>query len=845
MQRRILMKVTCKKQKLGTGVEISVYDAPSEYRNVLSDNSENNNKPIRIKRKFPKDLSVKQCEAVCITLTELFNNYNFYYSVLQSMGEKALLEAVEKNLTEKFNPYQLGSLNMILSELCIPVAFEKATDTNATDISYLDYEHSLSVALVGCFGYGKTTLIKELLNFDSSYDFLFVDGGRTTLCQTYVRAFIINENKMIYVPLNESENDEETEVHCDKYLYQNHIKLHTAKQAYDTIIVPALMKAFESYRKKLEKNIKINPSEKIEILRTFCTDEQYMLDSIFGSIPEDPQDIAEFYNVIIEEFEKITEPDMDTPDFTTNHKLRESFYSTYKNILQNLPHETFIIHETENEIDISFSVDSSAFSGDIDEYYKLFTNNKIKKGSLRVFVKQIYMETYIDGNNYDEYEGGLISLPALKDGNNLKFHSILFVDTVGVGHVKKSNTSQYKTSEKMSRDILANQDLLSAVDVIILIDKANSSMNEDVLSQIYSLESLGLIDKVILAYSYYNQFVKQDIDSDQHREKILLNLLENSLKSLYPDVSLKQTSSKAQRIFNSFANNGQAIVFLKGLVERVKKVQESSSENTSKNIKRASRRKDPITFVNADDKKADELNKGIENSTKCLGEIIEKIIARQESFQKLCEERASIVSHYSEPSFQQAYTNQVYNHLSLEYKQYEFDIYKLNTPHYNTTGALCRNATYGTPVHQGTSYRLAPVEDYIVMAQELISKYLDSTVEQALEILHDDDGFAYDKALDITQNQKHNLNNFPIFLGNEIKTRVAQKVKKLLMSLMVSGCQQEWIRMANDCGTGVKDRRANNIYQLITGITLMDTFQSKIRELTMNTIQEVVNEYSI
>lgn len=50
------MKVTCKKQKLGTGVEISVYDAPSEYRNVLSDNLENNNKTIRIKRKFAKRL---------------------------------------------------------------------------------------------------------------------------------------------------------------------------------------------------------------------------------------------------------------------------------------------------------------------------------------------------------------------------------------------------------------------------------------------------------------------------------------------------------------------------------------------------------------------------------------------------------------------------------------------------------------------------------------------------------------------------------------------------------------------------------------------------------------------
>lgn len=840
------------------GIEISVHIVSPECKNVLMPDIENNTRTIRIKRKFSKDLSIKQCEAVRITLTEIFENYVFYSSILENIGEKALLEKIKKKMMDKLNTYQLQSLDMILKEFCIPVAFQKSPLTSETDASYLDYDNSLSVALIGGFGYGKTTLLKELLNFDSSYRFLLVDGGRTTLCQTYVRAFILGKNKKIYVPSSESEIDEDIEIPYDAYSYQNHIRLYSPQHAYDTIIVPALSKAFEVYQKSLVNGTK-SPSKHIEILKSFCQDERYLLDSLFGKISENPHKNNGFYHDILDEFSKVTEPDMDMPDFTSNDQLRHSFYSTYSNALKdslkilkelsetspNLPADTISMAERENEIEVSFSVDNSAFSGAIDTYYKTFVDNTIKGGSLRVFVKQIYMETYIEGDNYDEYDGGLAALPALNDENKMKFHSILFIDTVGVGHVKKPQTSQNQIGGKINHDIIANQDILSGVDVILLLDKATESMREDVLSQIYSLESLGLIDRVILVYSFYNQFVKQDMDSDQHREEMLLDLLRNALRSLYPDVKSEQISPKAQRILNSFTFNNQAIVFLKGLVERKKNVQKSFSENANQSARRASRRIDNIIPVNAEDKKADDLNKGIENSTKCLGELMEKIIARQESFQKLCKERISIMSHYSEPAFQLIYTNDVYNRLSSGYQQYEWDIYEKNTPHHNTTGALCRNATYGKPIQQGISYRLSPVDDYLGIAQELISKYLDDTAEQAFEILRNDDGAAYDMALDVLQNQEYNLNNFPTFLGNETKTRVARKIKELLMALMVSGCQQEWIRMANDCGSGVKKRRAYDIYHLITGIALMENFQLKIMEITMDTIQEVVSEYSI
>ena len=843
------MKISCKKPKLGSGTEISVYIPYSATANIPFANPESTAKGIRIKKKFPKNLSFKQCDAVSIVLGEIYRNYHFYYTTWTTMGLQGLQEQIRhaEAVAQTLDSYQFESLGMLLREFCIPVAFEKASTAVADDCApYLEYDNTLSVALIGSFGYGKTTLLKELLNFDPAHRFLLVDGGRTTLCTTYVRAYLIDKNNRIHVPSGEVELDAETEMLYSEYQYQNHIKLYTAQQAYDIVIVAALAKAFDLYRKALEDGILDHPSTFINILKSFCQDERFVLDSIFGEIPDHLDTTCGFYGKIIEEFSKTQEPDVDTPDFVSNQELRDAFYVVYERTLQeiskNFPQDALSVIERENEIEVSFSADYTVFSGLIDTYYRPFTDNTVKGGSMRVFVKQIYLETYMDGQNYDRYDGGLCNLPALMDGEHMKFHSFLFVDTVGVGHVKKSGNTPDSLIGTMNYDIIANQGILSGVDVILLLDKATDSMRGDVLSQIYSLESLGLIDKVILVYSYYNQFIKQDMNSDTHREEILLDLFSKTLTSLYPSENLEMISAKAKRIFASFVEDRQAIVFLKGLVPRRKP--EKLDQNA---VRRSSRRVDAVSSnMNAEDEKAEVLNQGIENSTECLGELVVKMIERQEVFQKRCRERASIVSHYSEYDFQRIYTNAVDNCLTSQYVDYESDIYLKNTPHYNTTGALCRNAVYdGKAVHLGTTCRLAPVDEYLGIAQDLISRYLDDTVETALEILRDIDGSSYDMALNTAQNHSSPLDHFAVFLGAEIKKRIAPKIRMFLETMMVSACRQDWLRMANDCGTGVKYRRATAIHSLVTGIASTRTFQTKIMTITMDTIQEVVADYSI
>ena len=842
------MKINCNQTE--TGIEVTVYDAPAACRSVISNDSdspENNAKPVRIKRKFPQNLSPKKRETVCIALTQLFENYVRYHTIHQKIGKYMLIDTVKKDLSEKLNDYQLSTLNDIIPDICIPVCFEKSTYTpSQDDPPHTDAANTLCVALIGGFGYGKTTLIKSILDFDDTYRFLLVDGGRTTLCRTYIRAFIEDSEGNIHVP------SEDNPKHRDEYLFQNRVTLYSADQAYVHAIIPALERSFQLYKSLLsdrtDKTL-LPEGWKVDwkkVLKSFYLNEQFPLDSLFGNIPEDPMNDGSFYGKVVEVFQETAEPDADTPDFSDC--LKESFTEKYKSALKHIKDnlEKVDVIDSGNSIHISFQTLCDDFAGNIDQFYQYFTDNKIKGNSLRAFVKEIYLETSFSGQHFDTLEDGLISLKSLKDGDQLKFHSILFVDTVGVGHIKKSQKDPSVSDMKyMSYDIDANLDILTDANVIVMLYKANQSMTESVVYQLCALENYGLMDKVVLAYSYYNQFIKMDMENDKDREDILLNLLLNSLRAAYPPVppqDSEEISRKAKMIYD---NLSQAVVFLKGLVPR-----ENTSEPSNLNLKRksstrysnAAKATQPIASL--DDEKAEVLNRGFESSNVCLIKLIDAIVGRYEAYQIMKENKASIQSHYSERSFHIEYGNQVYTRLPMLYDQDQSAIYRHDPPAYNTTGALCRNASYGTPVHTGISMRLAPVADFCILAQHLISAYLDSTVTRGLEIRHDDAGHAYDKTLDQASGSQFDESEFVNFLNQEIKKSVSNKIRDLADTLMVSAVQNNWEQLAQDSGAEVKYRRANGIYDLLRRTTQLEALQEEIMNIVMDSISDIVKEYN-
>ncbi len=835
------MKINC--IETDSGIEVSIYDAPTTP----------DGKPLRLKRKFPNMLSPKQREAVCIVLAKLYENptlyhtiYNEYHTIYneKTLVENGLIEKLKKDLSEELNDYQLFALDTIIPDICIPICLEKPDSPALHDeCSYMDAPNSLNVAFFGNFGVGKTTLTKGILDFDDGYRFLLVDNGRTTLCQMQIRAFIEDESGNIHVG-----SDGRT-VSREEYGFQNRIIVYSAEQAYSLAIVPALERAFQFYR---ETHSAQNFDWKT-ILKSFCQNEQFPLDSFFGSIPDSDnlEDDDGFYGKIVNVFmEEANKPDEDPPDFTQHKVLWDAFAKKYDRVLENIKEMLPDYSEVSfgKDIIISFKICYDDFAGNIDSYYQYFTDNKttLKGNSLRVFVREIYLETSFSGKHFDSLDNGLVSLPSFKDENGLKFHSILLVDTVGVGHIKKSQSDSPNSDiDYMSHDVDENLKTLNKADVIVVLDRADRSMGEGVTSQFLTLDHYGLMDKVVLAYSHYNQFIKMDMEDDTDREDILLTLLLNNLKSMYPPVppqSSDEISLKAKTIYDGLTSrNRQGVVFLKGLVPRGNSTPFKSDSHLAR--KKSTRRSNTENEPDMDpfDEKAKMLNSGFENSNECLIDLMNKIVGRYEACQKLKEDvkqaKVSIQSNYFKPTFQRIYTNQVFNRLPESYALYQGSLYLSNPPAYNTTGALCRNASNGNPIHKGNSMCLTPVADFRMMSQELISDFLDETITQALEI-------NIDKPQNLENEPQFDETKLTEFLKKTIKNSASGIIYDFANNIMVLAEKDHWQKLAEDFGPGVKRRRANNIYALLTTISQDETLQQGIMDIVMECISDTIEEYT-
>ena len=145
---------------------------------------------------------------------------------------------------------------------------------------YLLGENDITCYLVGRFGYGKTTLIKKIMDFPDDYPFPLVDGGRTTI------------HKAIYkLILKDIEN----------HIYKTRIILKTYEGFKQTILIPQLYKAIEEYVKfQLDNN-----EDKLAVINKFIKHDKANLDEIFGDVEEEINNIESMYNDIYMGIEKI------------------------------------------------------------------------------------------------------------------------------------------------------------------------------------------------------------------------------------------------------------------------------------------------------------------------------------------------------------------------------------------------------------------------------------------------------------------------------------------------------------------------------------------------------------
>lgn len=837
------MRIAAKKNNMGTEVSIFV---PASEINLTTQSylTSNQQKEFRLKRNFKKSFSSKQLETIEIISEHIILDYNSYEELFRQLGTPHIIERLKCELKPTLNSYQFNSIELV-SEIVFAIFFNSNTpySVETLRIRYsLDTDNDLLVSLVGTFGYGKTTLIKKLLGFDDSYGFLLVDKGRTTINNTIIRALIVISDKdgNEFVWNKNNETDVAELIPLENYRFKNSISLHSSKYIYTTILSQCLNQAFIAYCK--------DPFNIKKILKKFIVHAKCDLDGLFGDITNisDISSIPNSYYVhILTRFKEIYDSmDLESEeafhDFSSDEFLYQKFSSYYtdsiNSALENINYTTgkSITYEENTPIQFELTYQELCDSETIDDCYLAFTSNQLKGTGLRILVSEIYTELDFNVTQFIDNNENLVIPEALytdpSDEKTCKYHSIVFADTVGCSHLQNSSDTSLPTDSIATQDIIANSALLNESDLILLLENATQSMSNDIKGQLLALENLGCKDKVIMCYSFYNQFVKMDIRSDEARENKLDGLFHDALSSLYP-----QNPSKAERIYQTFTcpnllyDKNSHIVYLKGLVKR----QDISDTKTSKtNNRRNAKIADATTLSTdayAENTLAHTLNKDFDDCNSCLQELLNKMVLAIEHINKLQQNSFSITNKSTDLNFAISFSNSLYPDFKTDYINSQYRIYLHIVPAWNTSKALCDNAVNGNAYFSGLSLTLAPLTDALSHISSKTSNFLE--MNSPIELTVDDEGNMRDKALNTD------------FLIDQIKNKFHQMLKDYYKLILVTSNKLTWDKLSSDHGSGVQWRRSKNIFDLIEKAYSMQNVETHTLELLLASVKEIVEVY--
>lgn len=808
-----------------SGIVFKVYQSKNDFdeekQSLLIEDS---SKDFRQQKTFKKKLSAKERRALEVVGNQILNDYNGYMILYRNgLGSQFVVEKLQLENKYKLDEIQIKSI-YTNQDILFDIFFNRKSNLEIDTLKQqygLD-EFDLLLALVGTFGYGKTTLIKKFLKLPEKYVFPLVDNGRTTISPSVLRGLLVyNEGNEKYIIKRNtisdktSNNIEIKKIPLKEYEFLNVIYLEDFDLIYYNVIAENLQKAFLNYYKN--KDI-------LKALKVFISNDKCNLDELFGDIEDCKKN--EFYKVLISEFDKEIENINDDVDieFINNEVLLNAFKeycsSKVKEIVNEINDKTdrndIIIKDS--EIKFGLKVDQIK---DFNKYYEYFSSNKdnIRGKGLRILVKKTYTEVDFDINNFNDGQNNIIkpSDIVLDKEGYYKYDSFVFVDTMGCAHVSEENQ---ESDMNMDSEIINNSALLNESDIILLLENASKTMSNDVKSQFFTLENLGYRNKIIICYSHYNQFIKEDIRSDKEREEELKKNFKFALSKLY-----SKNINKANRIYEDFSDNDSQIVYLKGLVPRA-----DIKVNHEEDDERECSDEEAMTQQERDNLKAHKLNEGIEKSRKCLVELIEKIISLNEYSKEQMNNSFTIKENSKDLDFTINYSQTMYKDFSKNFLNKEYKIYGVLVPAHNTSAALCRNAYFGNAYFDGAML-LQPLNDVIAEGVYRFNEFLDNYFQ--LTLVQNDDGDLVDKALNED------------FLIDMIKSLFSQKIHDYFQCILVDSQKSKWKQLSLDNGTGVKKRRSNGIYNLIKQSFDMPSLSKEILEYIFASISEIVDAYGI
>lgn len=784
---------------------------------------ENNGSILRKQKVFKISPTQKNINMLEKSLNHVIRDFDFYSEIYNRSKMINYFEArlkldFEENLIE--DEYLKRNFDDIV-EIIQSFLFEYKSQLEVEDLrsNYGLSDEDIICAVIGTFGYGKTTLIKKILGFPDRYPFPLIDKGRTTIHECVYRAMLLG-------------NDEK-----EKYRYRNRINMYSVEEIFDSILlnINSSFKEFVSERTQKKEN---DIASKQRVLKKFIEDSKAKLDEVFGDI-DDENCNKGYYMILLEFFEEAYKSICANYQDCDQYEKELAF--EFKNLLYNKNDEyieSFIISSKEylyakistviektreiTDWEINWDEKNNVISFDIEysqlpriiDFYKYFISNKSELRGLlvRLFVRRIFVEFPIS----EEYEESISG-----------YKSITLIDTMGASHTKKEMVND----DGVDHDIVKKLPLLKESDAILLLDKATQSMDEGTLRQMRTLYNLSLKDKTILTYSFYDYFLKNDLKNDNEREEVLKNILNERIVNL----NVKSSSYKKETFAKSLSEN--RMVFLKGLVQYVpsKESQESSGVNSLFSSYSYEGDNEEVQLS----KRLNDYGSNEFNGSSCIIQTMKTIVRTHEyNAEKLNEfERSNFKINIDESQLQS-----FYEQFSKEYLEKQYDEYIYYALNHKISEALCYRLMRNKEGYSGSTRELWPLADAIYAFANNLNVLFDRYV--TIEVRKDEDEVSVDKGIETD------------YIEEKLKSSLLDKAKNHFRDLLIYMNKSNWEKMYRDGGYGVQKRRGQAIYRQIESVfKFTNPYESPdvniidwtciIKDLFNETISEFKDEYDI
>jgi hypothetical protein len=520
----------------------------------------------------------------------------------------------------------------------------------------------IKTLLLGQFGYGKSTIIKALSNFGEEVDFPVIDTSRTT---SYTTHYIFKRDASSVFRFSVDFKDEEKIFNLvsdgvyravDKIfssLEDNDNKYKTRDKAmHEFVNDPNQLFKIEYI---LGKYYKTDQTEKRESKK----EQVKFWDDIFERIYSCCQDFyygnhkvdeklgsALFKKNLKDEFIK-DEGSVDVLDDIT-FELVENLRNKLFEICKEQEEKNLGFIEKDGDFIVGFKVDKYDVQN-IKDYIVPFSSTDSKDFTKIVtpLVEKVVIEVPYNNKIEGEYKNKVICV----------------TDTVGFEHSKTEDSKSLEGSTDYK---------YNAFDIIAVVDKATGSMSgttENILNELYNNANKS---KIMLLYTFYDQFSKKDFEDDEDKKMYLLNLQNTTIRKLDDEV----LSTK----FAEELSQENRTLFLENLLDPEKK-------------------------------------------SECMDNVLSNLEQRFESlydfkkFDVIDSKKSLIDFNYSKLAL-------VFNKARETYINQQYDIYMRYYPHYKTTEALTNRLSNGGTYFIGSTRTLKPIDDFCSTMMSDMDKFI-------------------------------------------------------------------------------------------------------------------------